>query len=89
MEFEIDINETAGLKLFMKKQLGDNIREFQYSPQEYFILSVFYFSSFLHLCNINIHWIMADVSCCITCTVLNRLIKQRETLWLYFTANCM
>jgi hypothetical protein len=84
MEFEIDINEIAGLKLFMKKKLGDNIREFQY-----FILSVFYFSSFLHLHNINIHWIMADVSCCITCTVLNRLIKQRETLWLYFTANCM
>jgi len=53
MEFEIGINETAGLKLFMKKQLGDNIREFQYSPQEYFILSVFYFSSILHLYNIN------------------------------------
>jgi len=53
VEFEIGINETAGLKLFMKKQLGDNIREFQYSPQEYFILSVFYFSNFLHLYNIN------------------------------------
>jgi hypothetical protein len=53
MEFEIGINETAGLKLFMKKQLGDNIREFQYSPQEYFILSLFYFSNFLHLCDIN------------------------------------
>jgi len=53
MEFEIGINETAGLKLFMKKQLGDNIREFQYSPHKYLILSVLYFSKFLHLYNMN------------------------------------
>jgi hypothetical protein len=49
MEFEIGIIENAGLKLFMKKQLRDNIREFQYSLQEYFILSVFYFFKFFAL----------------------------------------